>query len=74
MGQPHVAADDRSLAERDSTQDGRASIDHHIVFNNRMAGVAFHESARFIDGKPLGSESDSVIKPHAVAQYGPFRR
>ena len=54
--EPHVAADGGATTQRDTTQDGRAGIDHHVVLDDRMARQALAEMAVRVRGKALGAQ------------------
>jgi len=67
VGQPHIAGDDRALADGDPAQNGRAGIDHHVVLDDRMARVVLHQGAVLVDLEPLGPQGDRLVEPHAAA-------
>src|SRR6185437_15059323 len=69
-GQPNVAANRGAAPYRNASEDCRPRIDHDIVFNNRMAGLAFGESAAFVDRETLRAKGDRLIEPHAFADDG----
>ncbi len=61
---------DGAAADRDAAEDRRAGVDHDVVFDDRMARLAFDERARFIDREPLRAKRDRLIDPHAFADDG----
>src|SRR5271156_6166014 len=64
---PDIAADSRSAPNNYATQNGRAGVDHHVVFNDRMARVALDQRAVLADRKTLGAQRHGLIQAHPPA-------
>ena len=70
--QPDIAADHRSATDGDAAQNGRAGVDHYIIFDDGMTRMTFDQGAVFVDGETLGAQSHRLIEPHALADEGGF--
>src|SRR5208283_5581810 len=51
--EPDIAADRGAAADLDASEDCRSRIDRHVVLDDRMSGLAFHERAARVGLKPL---------------------
>ncbi len=65
--EPYVSAYGRAVADGNATEDGRAGVYHHVVFNYRMTRVAFDQCAVLANRKPLGAERHRLIQADALA-------
>ena len=71
-GQPDIATDGRTLANRDPPQNRRTGVDHHIILNNRMPRMALLQLPVFIGGEAFGTQRDRLINPHSLANNRGF--
>ena len=69
--QPNVAANRGSATDGDATEYGRAGIDDHIIFDDRMARLTFDKRTLLIDREAFRAERHRLIDPNALADdYG----
>src|SRR5208282_2010254 len=59
--EPYVSTDSRPAPDCYAAQDGRAGVDDHVVFNDRVARNALDQHTVRADRKSLRAESDCPI-------------
>jgi hypothetical protein len=65
--EPNVAADDRSLADRHTSEHRRSGVDHDVVLDDRMTRLALDQRACTICRQALGAERYRLIEADAFA-------
>jgi FMN-dependent oxidoreductase (nitrilotriacetate monooxygenase family) len=67
LRQPHVAANGGAGADGDAAQDCRAGVDHHVVFDDRVARHALDQYTLFVSREALGAQRHMLVQAHALA-------
>ena len=68
FGNPYVATDDGVVTDGDAAEDGTVAVDDDIVIKNGVAINALDGVALLVEREALGSEGDSLIELHMVAE------
>ena len=53
-------------------ENGGAGIDHDVIFDDWMSGIALDQLAVIIARKMPGTERDGLIDPHIIADHGGY--
>jgi hypothetical protein len=69
---PDVTPNCRSAANNDPAEDCGASVNHDVIFDDRVSGVALDHIAFVIRGKMPGAERDGLINPHIISDNRRF--
>src|SRR5450830_1507531 len=70
LRQPHVAANGGTGADGNAAQNRGAGVDHHVVFDQRMARHAFNQYSLLVRREALGAQRDVLVQAHALADDG----
>ena len=72
MREPNITTNHCAFTDRDTPQNRRAGIDHHIILNLRMTRQAFVQHAIFVAAEAFGTECDRLINANLFTDYRGF--
>ncbi len=66
---PNVAANDRTSAYSDASEDGRLGVNHDVVLDYRMSRNAFYRVAVLVGGETFRTKRYALVDFDVVANY-----
>jgi hypothetical protein len=61
LGEPYVAADNRSFTNADAPQEGSSRVDYYVIFENRVTVDSLNRFAVFVERKAAGAKGNSLV-------------